>query len=220
MTAADTLPVVVLISGNGSNLQTLIDGQQQGWLPIQITAVVSNRADAHGIERARRAGITAEVLSHRDYTDRERYDADLRDRVAHHNPGLVVLAGFMRILTPVFVRAFEGRLINIHPSLLPQFRGLDTHRRALEAGVTEHGCSVHYVTPELDAGPLILKAPVAVHDDDTEASLGQRVQRAEHQAYPQAVKWIAEGRVRWQDGEVLFDGRPNTQPPRLEPVPA
>lgn len=215
MTAVQPLPVVVLISGQGTNLQTLIDGQLAGELAIDIRAVISNRADAPGLTRAERAGITTEVLSHRGYPDREHYDAVLRERVAAYEPGLVVLAGFMRILTPVFVEPFLGRLINIHPSLLPDFRGLDTHRRALEAGVGEHGCSVHYVTPALDAGPVILQARVPVADDDTEASLEARVRQAEHQAYPAAVQQIANGRVHFADGRILFDGEPSPQPLRL-----
>lgn len=215
MTDRHPLPVVVLISGNGSNLQTLIDGQQAGELAIDIRAVISNKAEAPGLQRAERAGIPTEVVAHRGYPDREHYDAVLRGRVAAYEPELVVLAGFMRILTPVFVEAFQGRLINIHPSLLPAFRGLDTHRRALEAGVSEHGCSVHYVISELDAGPVILHAPVAVHADDTEASLEDRVRAAEHRAYPQAVQWIAEGRVRFDGAQVLFDDKPVGEPPRL-----
>ena len=216
MTAANPLPVVVLISGRGSNLQALIDGQLNGELAIDIRAVISNKPDAPGLERARRAGIATEVCDHRGYATRADYDALLRERVAHYNPGLVVLAGFMRILTPVFVEPFLGRLINIHPSLLPDFRGLDTHRRALEAGVTEHGCSVHFVTPELDAGPVIVHARVPVHPDDDETSLEQRVQAAEHQAYPQAVQWLADARVRLQDGQLFIDGEPGTTPPQLD----
>jgi phosphoribosylglycinamide formyltransferase-1 len=216
LTASNTpLPVVVLISGQGSNLQALIDGQLNGELNIDIRAVISNTPDAPGLERARRAGIATDVCDHRGYAERADYDARLRDRVAQYAPGLVVLAGFMRILTPVFVEPFQGRLINIHPSLLPDFRGLDTHRRALQAGVAEHGCSVHFVTPELDAGPVIVQARVPVHPDDDETSLERRVQAAEHRAYPQAVAWIAEARVQWQDGEILFEGQPCTTPPQL-----
>ncbi|MBA1147041.1 phosphoribosylglycinamide formyltransferase [Ectothiorhodospiraceae bacterium WFHF3C12] len=211
----DPMPVVVLISGNGSNLQALIDGQLGGSLPIDIRAVISNRADAYGLERARRAGIGAEVLEYRGYETREAYDAALLARVRAHEPGLVVLAGFMRILSPAFVGALEGRLINIHPSLLPEFRGLHTHERALEAGVTEHGCSVHFVIPELDAGPVIVQARVPVYPDDTAETLAKRVQAQEHRIYPLAVRWIAEGRARMRDRELVFDGQPRATPPAI-----
>lgn len=207
------LPVVVLISGNGSNLQVLVDGQLSGELPIEIRAVVSNRSDAYGLERARRAGIAAEVLEHRGYDSREAYDAALLQQLQRHEPRLVVLAGFMRILTPALVGELEGRLINIHPSLLPAFRGLHTHERALEAGVAEHGCSVHFVIPELDAGPVIVQARVPVYPDDTAEALARRVQAQEHRIYPLAVRWIAEGRARMRDGQLIFDGRPRATPP-------
>lgn len=213
MTKRAPLPVVVLISGNGSNLQSMIDGQASGDLPIDIRAVISNRPNAFGLERARRAGITAEVLDHRGFDSREHYDAALLERVEAYAPGLVVLAGFMRILTPTFVGPMQGRLINVHPSLLPAFRGLHTHERALEAGVEEHGCSVHFVIPELDAGPVIVQARVPVHPDDTPETLARRVQVQEHRIYPLAVRWIAEGRVRMDDHQLLFDGKPRHAPP-------
>ncbi|MCO6440258.1 MAG: phosphoribosylglycinamide formyltransferase [Nitrococcus mobilis] len=210
---AAALRVVVLISGYGSNLQVFIDGQNSGHLPIDIQAVISNRADAYGLVRAERAGIEHEILPQRDFADRQHYDRALRDRVAHYRAELVIMAGFMRILTPVFVSAYEGRLINIHPSLLPALRGLHTHERVLQAGLSEHGCSVHYVTPELDAGPVIIQARVPVHRGDRVESLQQRVQRQEYRIYPLAVRWIAEGRIEMRDGAVWYRGQRQDQPP-------
>ncbi|RFA30429.1 phosphoribosylglycinamide formyltransferase [Alkalilimnicola ehrlichii] len=209
------LPVVVLISGNGSNLQTFIDGQMAGELPIDIKAVVSNRADAYGLTRATSAGITAQTLPHGGYPSRDEYDRDLTALIEQHQPELVILAGFMRILTPAFVSHFAGRLINIHPSLLPAFRGLDTHERALAAGVKEHGCSVHFVTPELDAGPVIVQAKVPVLSDDTADTLAKRVQTQEHRIYPLAVRWLAEGRVEMRADGVYRDGKRQSSPPVL-----
>lgn len=209
------LPVVVLISGSGSNLQAFIDGQASGALPIDIRAVISNRADAYGLERARAAGIATEVLSHRGFEGRADYDRALAEVVDRHAPGLVVLAGFMRILSDAFVAHYEGRLINIHPSLLPDFRGLHTHERALESGVQVHGCSVHFVIPELDAGPLIVQAEVPVLPDDTPESLARRVQVQEHRIYPLAVRWLAEGRVSMREGRTWMDGRLLEHPPRI-----
>ncbi|WP_435101593.1 phosphoribosylglycinamide formyltransferase [Arhodomonas sp. AD133] len=213
---SEPLRVVVLISGSGSNLQTLIDGQQAGRLPIDIRAVVSNRADAYGLERARAAGIPTHVLSHRGYADRAHYDADLAALVDEFQPGLVVLAGFMRILTPAFVARYSGRLINIHPSLLPAYRGLRTHERVLADGCGEHGCSVHFVIPELDAGPVIVQARVPVEPNDTPESLHQKVQVQEHRAYPLAVRWIAEGRACLDNGEVRFQRVPDGRPPVID----
>lgn len=216
MTAAP-LPVVVLVSGSGSNLQALIDGQRSGQLPIAIHAVISNRSDAYGLERAREAGIAAETLDHREFSDRESYDAALQQRIDAHAPGLVVLAGFMRILTDGLVEHFHGHMLNIHPSLLPAFRGLHTHRRALEAGHEQHGCSVHFVTPALDAGPLITQGVVSVLADDTEERLAARVQEQEHRVYPLAVRWFAEGRLRLDGDTAVLDGRPLKAPVRIGP---
>ena len=208
MSRGDPLPVVVLISGSGSNLQALIDGAANGFLPIAIRAVISNEADAFGLERAGRAGIETRVLSHRDYATRESYDADLGKLIEQFEPGLVVLAGFMRILTPAFVARFHGRMFNIHPSLLPKFRGLHTHQRALDAGETVHGASVHFVTDELDGGPLILQAQVPVEPGDDAARLADRVLAREHKIYPQAVRWFAQGRLRLgEDDKPRLDGR-------------
>lgn len=211
------LPVVVLVSGSGSNLQALIDGQRSGTLPIDIRAVVSNRPDAYGLERAQAAGITTETLDHRRFTDRESYDTALRERIDSYRPGLVVLAGFMRILTDPLVEHFHGRMLNIHPSLLPAFRGLHTHRRALEAGHRQHGCTVHFVTPALDAGPLVAQGVVPVKPGDTEERLAARVQQQEHRVYPLVVRWFAEARVRLDGDTVLLDERPLKGPIMVTP---
>ncbi|MCY1425587.1 Phosphoribosylglycinamide formyltransferase [compost metagenome] len=199
--------MVVLISGSGSNLQALIDSITGDDHPARIRAVISNRADAFGLERARKAGIDTRVLDHKAYADREAFDAALIEAIDGYAPQLVVLAGFMRILTPGFVRHYQGRLLNIHPSLLPKYKGLHTHQRALEAGDSEHGCSVHFVTEELDGGPLVVQAVIPVESDDTPESLAQRVHVQEHRIYPLAMRWFAEGRLRLgQDGAEL-DGQ-------------
>ncbi|NEV62134.1 phosphoribosylglycinamide formyltransferase [Thiorhodococcus minor] len=214
------LPVVALISGSGSNLQALIDAQLRG-APIRIAAVISNRADAFGLERARRHDIPTEVLSHRDYGDREGFDAALGDLIDRFAPGLVVLAGFMRILTEGFVDRYQGRMMNIHPSLLPKYRGLHTHQRALDAGETEHGASVHFVTAELDGGPVILQARVPVLPGDDAAALAARVLEREHRIYPTAVRWFAEGRLRLgEDGRPHLDGTPLRAPCLLDDLDA
>jgi phosphoribosylglycinamide formyltransferase-1 len=216
VTATAPLPVVVLISGGGSNLQALIDGEQRD-LPIRIRAVISNEPDAFGLERARRAGIQTRVLSHRDYGSREDYDAALGALIDEFEPGLVVLAGFMRILTPSFVARFQGRLLNIHPSLLPKFRGLHTHQRVLEAGETVHGASVHFVTEELDGGPVVLQARVSVEPEADADRLAARVLSREHEIYPQVVRWVAEGRLRMDpEGRPRLDGRILEQPLQLD----
>ncbi len=220
MSAPETrkLPVVALISGRGSNLQAIIDAMQRGTLPIELRAVISNRPEAQGLARARAAGIPAEVVDHTAYPDREAFDRALAERIAAHAPGLIVLAGFMRILGEAFLERFAGRLLNIHPSLLPALRGLHTHARALAEGLTEHGASVHFVTNELDSGPVILQAKVAVHPGDDAQTLAARVLEQEHRIYPLAVRWVAEGRVRLgADGRVVLDGRPLARPPVLRP---
>ncbi|WP_375737740.1 phosphoribosylglycinamide formyltransferase [Pseudomonas boanensis] len=199
--------VVVLISGSGSNLQALIDSTTGCDHPARICAVVSNRADAFGLERARRAGIETRVLDHKAYADREAFDAALIEVIDAFSPHLVVLAGFMRILTPGFVRHYQGRLLNIHPSLLPKYKGLHTHQRALEAGDTEHGCSVHFVTEELDGGPLVVQAVIPVQSDDTPESLTQRVHVQEHLIYPLAMRWFAEDRLRLTPTGAELDGQ-------------
>lgn len=199
--------VVVLISGSGSNLQALID-QQEASSPSRIRAVISNRGDAYGLQRAQQAGIETRVLEHGHFADRAAFDTALMEAIDAHAPGLVVLAGFMRILTPAFVRQYEGRLLNIHPSLLPRYKGLDTHRRVLEAGDAEHGCSVHFVTEELDGGPVVVQATVAVEPADDVERLAQRIHAAEHRIYPLAVRWFGEGRLRLQGGRAMLDGQP------------
>ena len=199
--------VVVLISGAGGNLQALLDSLDNTH-PARIQAVISNRADAYGLQRAQAAGIATRVLAHTDFDGREAFDAALIEQIDAFTPDLVVLAGFMRILTPAFVRHYRGRLLNIHPSLLPRHKGLHTHQRALEAGDTEHGCSVHFVTEELDGGPLVVQAVIPVQVDETATDLAQRVHEQEHRIYPLAVRWFAEGRLRLTTQGVMLDGQP------------
>jgi len=202
-----TCNVVVLLSGTGSNLQALIDNVRTGENPARIAAVISNRADAYGLQRARDAGIETRALDHKAFEGREAFDAALIELIDAFNPQLVVLAGFMRILSADFVRHYQGRLLNIHPSLLPRYKGLHTHQRALEAGDREHGCSVHFVTEELDGGPLVVQAVVTVESDDTASSLAQRVHTQEHRIYPLAVRWFAEGRLVLGEQGALLDGQ-------------
>lgn len=198
--------IVVLISGSGSNLQALIDrlDPAQG----EIVAVLSNRADAFGLQRARDAGIETRILNHRDFADRLSFDRAMIQALDAFAPDLVVLAGFMRILSAEFVTHFHGRLLNIHPSLLPKYKGLDTHARALEAGDREHGATVHFVTEELDGGPIVLQGHVPVQADDTPALLAARVQVQEHRMYPLVVDWFARGRLRLIEGHAQLDGQP------------
>lgn len=196
--------IVVLISGNGSNLQALIDTRESG--SYSISAVISNKADAFGLERAAKAGIPALVIDHRQYPDRQSFDKRLIQEIDAFNPQLVVLAGFMRILSAEFVQHYAGRVLNIHPSLLPSYRGTHTHERVLEAGEKEHGVSVHFVTEELDGGPVILQAVVPVLPDDTRDILAARVACQEHVIYPKAVSWFATGRLHMFDSGVWLDG--------------
>jgi len=209
---AAPLPIVVLISGNGTNLQAIIDAVRRGELAAEIRAVISNRPQAFGLERARRAGIPAETVDHTRYPDRNDFDAALRAMIDRYQPALVILAGFMRILTPEFVTHYHGRMLNIHPSLLPAFRGLDTHRRALAAGAKAHGASVHFVTVELDGGPVIIQQQVPILPGDDAGTLAARVQTAEHRLYPRVIQWFAEGRIGLRDNRVVFDGTPLTAP--------
>lgn len=197
--------VVVLISGSGSNLQSLIDGQQQNQLPITIESVISNKPNAYGLQRAEAAGISNHVINHKDYDGRESFDEALAKTIHQYQPDLVVLAGFMRILTADFVRQFKGRMLNIHPSLLPKYQGLHTHQRALEAGDKQHGVTVHFVTEELDGGPPIIQAVVPILNDDTPESLAKRVQTQEHVIYPMAVDWFATQRLQLDKQQVLLD---------------
>ncbi|NIR30759.1 MAG: phosphoribosylglycinamide formyltransferase [Gammaproteobacteria bacterium] len=202
------LPIVVLVSGRGTNLQSIIDAIAAGEVPAAIRAVISNEAGAPALERARRAGIATEAVAHRDFPDREGFERALLHVVEGYAPQLIVLAGFMRILTRTFVDRYRGRIMNIHPSLLPRFPGLDTHRRALEAGVSEHGATVHFVTGELDAGPIIAQARVPVYPGDTPERLAARVLEHEHRILPRAIRWFAEGRLELRGDTVLLDGRP------------
>lgn len=197
--------VVVLISGSGSNLQALIDSIAHDGNPARISAVISNRADAYGLERAKQAGIATAILDHKQFDGREAFDAALVEAIDAFDPQLVVLAGFMRILTPGFVRHYAGRLLNIHPSLLPKYKGLHTHQRALDAGDSEHGCSVHFVSEELDGGPLVVQAVVPVQSDDSPSSLAQRVHEQEHVIYPLAVRWFAAGRLQLTAHGAMLD---------------
>jgi phosphoribosylglycinamide formyltransferase 1 len=195
MSKPDMLQVGVLISGRGSNLQALIDACAAADFPARIALVISNVADAYGLERAQAAGIATKVISHRDFASRELFDASITRALQGTNVDLVCLAGFMRILSAPFVQFWHGKLINIHPSMLPSFKGLHTHERAIEAGCKLHGCTVHFVEPALDNGPILLQAAVEVHDDDTPETLSARVLEQEHRLYPQAVRLIAEGRT-------------------------
>ncbi len=205
---APALPIVVLLSGSGSNLQAIIDRITEGQLNARIMAVISNKADAFGLQRAQQAGIPTEVIEHQQFDSRESFDTQLIKTIDKYQPELIVLAGFMRILTDEFVNHYCGKMINIHPSLLPKYRGLHTHRRALEAGDNEHGLSIHFVSSELDGGPVILQKTVPVMAGDTEQVLAQRVLAEEHKAYPQVIQWIAEKRLQLSGNQVLLDGKP------------
>lgn len=197
---------VVLISGSGSNLQALIDTQLSGELPISIEAVISNRPNVLGLERAEKAGITTRVLDHKGFDSRETFDAELQRTIDTYRPELIILAGFMRILTPEFTNHYAGRMLNIHPSLLPKYQGLHTHQRALDAGDDCHGVTVHFVTAELDGGPNIIQAVVPIEATDTVDTLAKRIQQQEHIIYPMAAKWFAEGRLSMQGSQATLDG--------------
>lgn len=213
---APRLAVVVLISGRGSNLQALIDAATSARMHADLRAVVSNVPHAPGLARAADAGIQTRVVDHRAFASRGAFDAALAQCIDAFTPGLVVLAGFMRVLTPGFVQRYHGRLINIHPSLLPDFPGLHTHRRALQAGVAEHGVSVHFVTPQLDGGPVIAQARVSVCRDDDPDALAARVLEQEHRLLPTVVEWFARGRVALgADGKILLDGQVLSAPPAV-----
>ncbi|MBK9951106.1 MAG: phosphoribosylglycinamide formyltransferase [Candidatus Competibacteraceae bacterium] len=210
--------LVVLISGRGSNLQAILDQAASGELPVEIAAVISNRPGVQGLERARESRVTALALDHKQFPDRPTFEAALIESIDRHEPDLVVLAGFMRVFTPDFTEHYRGRLLNIHPSLLPKFRGLHTHQRAIAAGETEHGASIHFVTAELDGGPVIVQARVPVLPADDPDTLAARVLEQEHRLYPQAIRWFAQGRLRLDGERVLFDGQALDKPLRLETV--
>ncbi|PKF50613.1 phosphoribosylglycinamide formyltransferase [Enterovibrio nigricans] len=196
--------LVVLVSGNGSNLQAIIDRchNQNG---MTIRAVMTNKADVYGLTRAKDAGIDAVVVPSKGITDRGQYDSQLMATIDEFAPDLIVLAGFMRILTPEFVRHYHGKMLNIHPSLLPKYPGLNTHQRAMDAGDNEHGTSVHFVTEELDGGPVILQARVPIFEDDTVDTVFSRVQEQEHRIYPLVVEWFCQGRLTMEDGKAKLD---------------
>lgn len=213
--------LVVLISGNGSNLQAFLDAIKSGALHADIRAVISNRPEAPGLIRAQNAGIDTDVLDHREFASREAFDVALAEQVDHYQPDLVILAGFMRILTSAFVARFQGRLLNIHPSLLPQYPGLHTHQRAIEAGDSIAGATVHFVTEELDGGPPVVQASVPVYSDDDAAKLAARVLEQEHRIYPLAVQWFCERRLCLRNGKAVLDDEP--LPPTgytLAPLPS
>jgi phosphoribosylglycinamide formyltransferase-1 len=196
--------LVILISGRGSNLQALLEAK----LPCSIAAVISNRADAEGLDIAKAHGIPVAVIEHRNYADRDSFDTALAQAIDAFDPDIVALAGFMRILSTGFVARYHGRLVNIHPSLLPAYSGLNTHARALHDGVKIHGCTVHFVTSDLDHGPIIIQAAVPVLLDDTEQTLATRVLNQEHRIYPQAIKWLSDGKIFLDDhGKVIFRDR-------------
>ena len=210
------LPIVILISGRGSNLQAIIDRTAAGKLPVEIRAVISNRPLAGGLQQATQAGLETRIIDHTGYTDREAFDEALQACIDSYQPALVVLAGFMRILTPGFVDHYRGRMLNIHPSLLPDLPGLNTHQRALDAGLREHGASVHFVTEATDGGPVLLQTRVAIREDDNVDSLAARVLQQEHRLYPQAIRWFAEGRIFLdENGHIQLDGRLLEQPQTL-----
>jgi phosphoribosylglycinamide formyltransferase-1 len=206
------LPVVILISGTGSNMCRMAEMMQAGQLPIDIKAVISDRADAKGLITAKRMGIPTDSLNPKSFSQRSEFDAALAKKILSHQPELVILAGFMRILSPEFVEQFSDRMLNIHPSLLPKYPGLHTHQRTLEAGDQEHGASVHFVTAELDGGPVVIQAKIPVLANDTADTLAKRLLQQEHQIYPLAVMLFASGRLQSREGTVWLDGRPLTAP--------
>ncbi len=200
------MKTVVIISGSGSNLQALIDRAPE--LGIEITGVISNRADAFGLQRAQRANIPTALVDHKEFETRESFDAALSETIDGMQAELIILAGFMRILTAEFTRRYEGRMLNIHPSLLPKYRGLNTHQRALDADDKWHGATVHFVTAELDSGANIIRAPIEISSLDNAETLAARIHGTEHQIYPLAVRWFAEGRLKLQQGSACLDGTP------------
>ena len=210
------LPIVVLISGNGSNLQAIMEAIAQQALSVEIRAVISNNPHAPGLLHAQEAGIPTRILAHKTFADRPAFDGALQSAIDSFEPELVVLAGFMRILGAEFVAHYAGHMLNIHPSLLPAFTGLNTHQRALDSGATEHGASVHFVTSELDGGPVIIQARVPILPNDNIKTLAQRVLEAEHRIYPLAIRWFAEGRLRLMQNQVTLDGIPLADPVNYE----
>ncbi|MDX1507712.1 MAG: phosphoribosylglycinamide formyltransferase [Woeseiaceae bacterium] len=208
--------IAVLISGSGTNLQSFIDHVAGGDLDADIVLVFSNRPDAFGLERARSAGIPVRCIEHRSFADRESFDRAMAAELDAVQPDLVVLAGFMRILSPWFVQQFAGRVINIHPALLPKYPGLDTHARAIAAGDTHHGSTVHFVTEELDGGPRIVAGRIPIRPGESADALQKRVQSVEHRIYPLAAQWFAEGRLRYDNGSAMLDGELLGEPVIIE----
>ena len=213
------LKCAVLISGRGSNLQALLDACAEPVFPAEIVAVVSNRADARGLERARAAGIATQVIDHREFENREAFDAALDDALRGMGAEFLCLAGFMRLLGAAFVAAWSDRILNIHPSLLPAFKGLDSHEQALAVGVRLAGCTVHFVRAELDDGPIVVQAAVPVLPDDDAQRLAARVLEAEHRCYPLALRLVAEGRARIQGARVVLDGASSADHALINPAP-
>lgn len=210
------LSLVILISGSGSNLQAIIDRIEQGLLNARIKAVISNRPDAFGLKRAMSHGIPTLSLDHKNYQDRASFDEVLRNHIDELNPDLIVLAGYMRILSKQFIKHFHPYIINIHPSLLPLYQGLNTHQRALDNGDREHGVSIHVVTPELDAGPVVLQGRFAIRESDDRQSLQHKAHRIEHRMYPKVLEWIAEGKLVLKQETVEFDGHQLNSPLQFE----
>ena len=204
--------LAILVSGSGTNLQSFIDQAADGRLDVDIAIVFANRPDAYGLTRAKDASIETACIRHGDFEDRETFDRSIAKALDPSEPDLIILAGFMRILSPWFVRRYEGKVLNIHPALLPKYPGLDTHTRALEAGDSHHGSTVHFVTNELDAGPRILAGRIAIDATETADELKARVQAVEHQIYPQAAQLLAQGRVVYKNGDAFLDGKPLTEP--------
>ncbi len=200
--------IAVLVSGKGSNLQALIDANLSG----QIIGVLSNKADAYALERAKKANIATAVVSHKDFPNRESFDEAMHQQLLAWQIDLVILAGFMRILTPSFVSQWQGKMLNIHPSLLPYYKGVNTHQRVLNTGDRFHGCTVHFVTAELDAGQSIAQSAIEVHLNDTVETLAQRVHKLEHFIYPQVTEWLCNGQLTWRDGQAFFNQKPLERP--------
>lgn len=207
-----TCRTVILISGSGTNLQSFIDKVAAGELDLEIGLVFSNRPDAFGLERAKKAGIPTACIEHGEFEDRESFDRAVAAVIDDYGPDLIVLAGFMRILSPWFVQHYQGKVLNIHPALLPKYPGLNTHQRALDAGDKWHGSTVHFVTEELDGGPRILAGRLRVDPDETAEELQHRVQALEHQIYPEAAEIFGSGRVRFEDGRSIVDGEVAAEP--------
>ncbi|WP_034899134.1 phosphoribosylglycinamide formyltransferase [Paraglaciecola psychrophila] len=199
--------IVVLLSGNGSNLQAIIDEISRQKINAKIVAVIANQKTAYGLIRAENAGIPAICIDHTSFASREDYDTQMASCINEFNPNLIVLAGFMRILTPAFVENYQGRILNIHPSLLPKYKGLQTHQRAIDAGDEEHGASVHFVTPELDGGPVVLQSKVPIFEQQDAQELADRVQQQERQMYPLVIKWFCEDRLKMIDNKAVLDNQ-------------